>query len=1262
MSDAGGYDLFLSHGSPDKGWVRELKRELKTLGLRSFLDEEDLEPGRNFVIELSDALLGSRFLVLILTRDTPTRPWIEQEWTTYLHKFRPTGRIIPVELEPVELPGFLGPIQKLSAQDRDAKRVARKLAQLVGLPGKMKQGDSRRVPIGHEFIVGLKQSGDTIAVEGSDGRTREVEAPWANNNRFASALHEFQMSTRKAVDTAADRAELFTHAGTLGEALFGLLFDADDGERLNRAIAAGGPRPVILVRSNDDDLQSLPWELIRFEGTYLVRDHRVDLVRTSAGDEDAPTLPSQPSGPFKLVINVSAPEGSMISYEEESYRLAKALAELCPQTPTELGTLRDLVDTVARVQPTGVHFSGQAAPGTLSFEDVEGRADVVKVEQLLKRLRDALPDGKLPPFFYLATCHGNDSSGSESLAARLHREGAMQVVGYSGPILDHLSTRAEEALYAAIAEGHPTRFAVHCARSALNEPPADGSEITRQTSGPAGVGDPERETHPFAWSQLVLYQRGPDHPLSQPAPAGWRRNPANVLQRTYRDAANRRVLATGFIGRRTDLHRIRKRLRRGDRVFVLQGLGGLGKSTLAFYTLPLIAPRESQCVLWCQDAERHHEGTEPIATNLAAQLSEFGRQRFGLDWESIGHHVDRATGDDTARRFECFLQAIVARIPFLVVYLDNLESLLVGPETPDPNAFGAWRSPVLEAIWATLTAFAENTDRLFVVASCRYIHDDFGAALIPVNVLPDDAVFRLTEWFPALRRLHASSRRHLVARLEGHPRAVEFVDDLIADALNRHAFRYSAWRLPAHPNPEDLAKEWSQLVAPALPRVEQKLRDDLLFDKLWSNVLDDDARRMLYRMTLLRRPWTWDLMRVLGDPDAPLATADGTAERLRGTSLLEQVDLWSRTGKDDEPALVTHFTLHPATAQFIHQSFGDDQALRLSTHLRVGAALEERARFSPYIETDIEAGHHLFQAGAYDRSCELLGAASAWLQDRGRVREGLVVLVPFLAEEVRRAMRPVVVGRLLGTIGIGYALLGQAEKAVGYYEQRLAIARDVGDCRGEGMALGNLGLAYATLGQTEKAIGYHERNLVIAREAGDRRSEGAALGNLGNAYRNLGQAEKAFGYYEQHLAIVRELGDRRGEGMALGNLGNAYADLGQTEKAVGYYEQRLAIAREVGDRRGEGQTLGNLGNAYADLGQAEKAIGYHTQYLAITRATLDRRGEGRALGSLGIVYKNLRQTEKAIGLLEQALRIAQEVKDLRVVQFVTDHLDRLQSS
>ncbi len=96
------------------------------------------------------------------------------------------------------------------------------------------------------------------------------------------------------------------------------------------------------------------------------------------------------------------------------------------------------------------------------------------------------------------------------------------------------------------------------------------------------------------------------------------------------------------------------------------------------------------------------------------------------------------------------------------------------------------------------------------------------------------------------------------------------------------------------------------------------------------------------------------------------------------------------------------------------------------------------------------------------------------------------------------------------------------ERALEYYKQALAIAKEIGDKRGEGSDLGNLGLAYAALGQVERALEYYEQALAISQEIGDRRNEGNWLGNLGIAYSDLGQEGRATEYYKQALAISKD--------------------------------------------------------------------------------------------------------------------------------------------
>ena len=123
-------------------------------------------------------------------------------------------------------------------------------------------------------------------------------------------------------------------------------------------------------------------------------------------------------------------------------------------------------------------------------------------------------------------------------------------------------------------------------------------------------------------------------------------------------------------------------------------------------------------------------------------------------------------------------------------------------------------------------------------------------------------------------------------------------------------------------------------------------------------------------------------MAVLGEEEEGDEVAFATAERLRKTSLLEQVDLLQQVA-DGKIASVRHSMLHPATAQLIRERFGESEELRRVTHRRLGEYLELGAGMSPSIEVNLEAGYHLFQAEAYDRAYDRLFPTVQWLLDHG---------------------------------------------------------------------------------------------------------------------------------------------------------------------------------------------------------------------------------------------------------------------------------------
>lgn len=90
-------------------------------------------------------------------------------------------------------------------------------------------------------------------------------------------------------------------------------------------------------------------------------------------------------------------------------------------------------------------------------------------------------------------------------------------------------------------------------------------------------------------------------------------------------------------------------------------------------------------------------------------------------------------------------------------------------------------------------------------------------------------------------------------------------------------------------------------------------------------------------------------------------------------------------------------------------------------------------------------------------------------------------------------------------------------------ESGLVAARAQEDRYDEASSLNLLGLAYADLGDARKAIENYEQQLKITQVIGDRRGEGNALWNMSLALDSLGKRAEAVKLAEEALAIYEQI-------------------------------------------------------------------------------------------------------------------------------------------
>ena len=166
------------------------------------------------------------------------------------------------------------------------------------------------------------------------------------------------------------------------------------------------------------------------------------------------------------------------------------------------------------------------------------------------------------------------------------------------------------------------------------------------------------------------------------------------------------------------------------------------------------------------------------------------------------------------------------------------------------------------------------------------------------------------------------------------------------------------------------------MVEPVVPALTQQFSEDLLFAALWERVLDEPARCLLVRATVLRRPGAWSVLCALAAEAGPQG-AEAAIRHIRDASLLTEIDERRTAGR-----LERRFEVHPQVARLACQHATAVDVLLSEGHRRTGDFLAERARHATSWDDDLEAAYHLGEVGEGDRAFDLTRLRAWWGSSR----------------------------------------------------------------------------------------------------------------------------------------------------------------------------------------------------------------------------------------------------------------------------------------
>ena len=671
-----------------------------------------------------------------------------------------------------------------------------------------------------------------------------------------------------------------------------------------------------------------------------------------------------------------------------------------------------------------------------------------------------------------------------------------------------------------------------------------------------------------------------------------------------------------FVGRRDELDRLDEFDAGPDRLVLVVGPAGAGKTTLVLRWAHGAAARFPDGQLFV-DMRGFERGPRVVATEVLPQLL----QALGVPVDEIPVGQDAQTA--------LYRSALAGR-RFLVV-LDNVaEPGQVRPLLPgDPDCLVVATSrDRLGGLVALDDARRLTLDVLPPTDALHVLEQTAGCDLVDAD--PDAAVelARLCGHLPLALRIaagrladqpHRGIRAH-VDELASHGRMAGLL--VVGDerATVRGAFDLSYRALP--PTAQRMFRQLGLVTAPAgwsaqaaaalasVPVVEAE------------RLLDTLARLHLIKVTAAGR---YDCHDLLLEYAAELAAADSATER------------------DAAIHRLLGFYLHTTDAA---GAAAFPSASRLPRDaVAVGAAPVEfpeavQAREWMAVEWDnLVAGlRYAAAAGPCSMAWHLVDSLRSHLYLAASRPEWLAIAEVGLAAAVAERN---VLGEAAMRFCLGFLRQRMAEFPASIDEQERAVAlyRQGGWRPGESAALRCLGVSLAGLGQLGEALERFNQALAIDREIGNEHGEAANLNNIAYTHQELGNLAETARHLTASIPLLHRLGRRVGEAIALSNLGTLRRHQGQLDEARIALDQSLAICRDAGLRHEEAVALTGMGEVHRDAGRHREAMPLLATALDVAQQTGNLRLQALALNALASVEIRIGRPADAVTRLGDALDI-----------------------
>ncbi|ABW13035.1 Tetratricopeptide TPR_2 repeat protein [Parafrankia sp. EAN1pec] len=207
---------------------------------------------------------------------------------------------------------------------------------------------------------------------------------------------------------------------------------------------------------------------------------------------------------------------------------------------------------------------------------------------------------------------------------------------------------------------------------------------------------------------------------------------------------------------------------------------------------------------------------------------------------------------------------------------------------------------------------------------------------------------------------------------------------------------------------------------------------------------------------------------------------------------------------------------------------------------------------------------------------------------------------------------------------------GDLDAAEARYQEILQVQENTPGLSPAARALtyGKLGFVAEERGRFARADEMYRRALVIQEEGGDRQGIAQSLRHLGSVALDQGRWDEAAQHYRRSLAILKETpGDLHSTQLVYGKLGDLALLRGHLDEAEDWHAESLALAEQRHDWDGMARSLHSLGMLSFKRGQLAEAERWYLRCLAAAERVRDRPGMAAVYHQLGMVALRRGQDE-----------------------------------